>query len=135
MSIKQQRRSSLTRNLLTINGPSIKSKMNLQKVAEAINKDNGLLSTDQENLLWQRYTPEEDRKSQLLEFISQKGEEGMERFVECLRSSGHSALADELEGQMSTEWPNTWPHNLCNVVVIHLSFCLVQSLVLIINIG
>lgn len=103
MSIKQQRRSSLTREILTINAPSIKSRINLQKVAEAISKDDGLLTTDQENLMWQRYTPEEDRKSQLLEFISQKGEEGMERFVRCLRTSGHSDLADRLENQMSTE--------------------------------
>lgn len=103
MSIKGQRRSSVTRNILTLNSQDIKSQINLQKVAQAISEDYGLLTTDQENLLWQRYTPEDDRKSQLLEFISQKGEEGMARFVQCLRASGHSDLADQLQSQMSTE--------------------------------
>ena len=102
MSIKQ-RRSSVTRNIITLNSQDIKSRINLQKVAQAISEDYGLLSTDQQNLLWQRYTPEEDRKAQLLEFISQKGEEGMGRFVKCLRASDHSELADQLQSQMSTE--------------------------------
>lgn len=103
MSIKGQRRSSVTRNVLTFNSQDIKSQMDLQKVAQAISKDYGLLTTDQENLMYQRYTPEEDRKAQLLEFISQKGVEGMRRFIGCLRASGHIDLADRLESQMSTD--------------------------------
>ena len=75
--------------------------MNLVKVAQAISEEEGLLTIDQENLLWQRFTPEEERKSQLLEFICQKGEEGMKQFVRCLCASGHNDLANSLDSQIN----------------------------------
>ena len=101
MSITQRRRSSVIRTAITINSTLIKSQMNLVKVAQAISEEEGLLTIDQENLLWQRFTPEEERKSQLLEFICQKGEEGMKQFVRCLRASGHNDLANSLDSQIN----------------------------------
>lgn len=97
MSIKERRRSSVTRTTITLHSPILKSGMNLEKVAQAITEEEGMLTVDQQNLLWQRFTPEDDRKAQLLEFICQKGDAGLEQFVRCLRTSGHTHLADMLQ--------------------------------------
>ena len=97
MSIKERRRSSVARMTITLHSPVLKSGMNLEKVAQAISEEKGMLTVDQENLLWQRFTPEDDRKAQLLEFVCQKGEAGLQQFVKCLHASGHTHLADMLQ--------------------------------------
>ena len=97
MSIRERRRSSVTREVITANAPLLKSEMNLKKVAEAVSQMKGMLTTDQENLLWQWFTPEEERKSLLLEFVCQNGDEKREQFLECLRSSGHEDLATQIK--------------------------------------
>ena len=69
--------------------------------------DEGMLSRDQENRLWQSYVPEEERLGQMLEFISQKGENGLRQFIRCLHISGekaphqgHIELAEMLERKL-----------------------------------
>ena len=102
MSLNQRRRSSVSRMTITLNTPAIKEKMNLDEVAKAVAEEDGMLTTDQLNLLFQRFTPEDERKAQLLEFVCQKGEEGMEQFLRCLRASGHTDLANSLESKADT---------------------------------
>ena len=103
----ERRRSSATRSIIAANKPLITRQMDLQLMAKTIVDQGGILTRDEENILWQRYIPEEERKSQMLEFISQKGEEGMAQFIRCLRESGeraghrgHIELADTLEKQI-----------------------------------
>lgn len=99
MSITQRRRSSVTREVILEKAPLIKSQMDLGKVAQAISEVEGMLTTDQLNLLFQRFTPEEERKAQLLEFVCQKGDERREQFLWCLRESGHEDMASELQAE------------------------------------
>ena len=103
MSITQRRRSSATRMTITLHSPIIKSQMDLEKVAQAISEEEGMLTADQQNLLWQRFTPEDERKAQLLEFICQKGEGGLEQFVRCLRASDHTDLANMLQPELAEQ--------------------------------
>ena len=103
MSISQRRRSSAVRITVDLHANEIKKEMNLERVAKAIAEEGDMLTTDQQNLLWQRFTPEEDRKTQLLEFVCQKGEDGMEQFLRALRASGHSDLANKLESYVESQ--------------------------------
>ena len=78
------------------NFPLIKSQIDLERVAAALGGVEGMLTTDQLNLLWQRFTPEEERKSQLLEFVCQRGDERRDPLLdlserEWTRGSGQSA--------------------------------------------
>ena len=102
MSIQLRRHSSAARMAISLHSPIIKSEMNLERVAQAISEEEGILTVDQQNLLWQRFTPEEDRKAQLLEFICQKGEVGLEQFLRVLRASGHTHLATLLQPAAET---------------------------------
>ena len=103
MSISQRRRSSITREVINSNAPLIKSQMDLGKVAQVISCVEGMFTTDQLNLLYQRFTPEEERKAQLLEFVCQKGDERRHQFLRCLRESGHEELASELQRQFDSQ--------------------------------
>ena len=66
-----------------------------------------MFTRDQENQLWKNYVPEEERLAQMLEFVSQKGDDGLRQFIRCLNISGektpnknHVELAELLEKQM-----------------------------------
>lgn len=102
MSITQRRRSSVIRQTIITLSPVIKSQINFERVVQAINEE-GMFTTDQLNVLCQRMTPEDERKTQLLEFVCQHGEEGIEQFVRCLRESGHTDLANTLQTHVASE--------------------------------
>lgn len=81
--------------------------MEFKLIAKYITEER-ILTRDQENILWQSYVPEEERLTQMLEFISQKGEMGLRQFIRCLHMSGeraphqaHIELAEMLEKQLS----------------------------------
>ena len=97
MSISERRRSSVTRDAIATNAPLIREQMKLEKVAQAVSETEGMLTTDQLNALYQRMTPEEERKSMLLEFVCQKGDEKREQFLQCLKDSGHVDLAHKIQ--------------------------------------
>ena len=99
MSLTQRRRSSVTREVINANAPLIKSQMDLGKMAQAVSEVEGMLTPDQVNLLYQRFTPEEERKAQLLEFVCQKGDQRCDQFLKCLCETGHEELASQLKEQ------------------------------------
>ena len=66
-----------------------------------------MFTRDQEYELWQYYVPEEERLTLMLEFVSQKGDDGLRQFIRCFNISGektsnknHVELAELLQRQM-----------------------------------
>ena len=101
-----QRRRSSVRATISQYRLVIQDKVDFKLIAKHITEER-ILSRDQENRLWQSYVPEEERLGQMLEFISQKGENGLRQFIRCLHISGESAqhqghteLAEILERQL-----------------------------------
>ncbi|CAI8008521.1 hypothetical protein GBAR_LOCUS5832 [Geodia barretti] len=103
MSISQRRRSSVTREVINANAPLILRQMDLGKVAQAVSEVEGMLTPDQVNRLYQRFTPEEERKAQLLEWVCQKGDQRRDQFLKCLCETGHEELASQLQEQFDSQ--------------------------------
>ena len=79
--------------------------LNLRAILSHLNEQGLLTSTENEELVNERFTTEE-RKNKLIEWIPSKGSDALTRFIVCLRKSaagtgtGHHELAKALEKQI-----------------------------------